>query len=373
MPEAFAAADVPALRRDLAEWMKDGRGMRFHRRMSRTAGSMTGHPELDDHPDMMRAWAEMVTEHESRVLASAEMYFVTAEMTAIIRQAADSMPAFAPAASDFPSPSGLIVYAAPLVEFDRPEEAAALIVGGKVVLDFRDDPYEHTRIVAVTWGPYDAGGNWPRGGVMMSFYVDRADMLDRALDDRVRRDVRGELARLVPDNECGIAYPVDADAQVRTDASLREHDSAGYTSSWAKYLLATLLLMRQPLVYQRTEPIRRSLRRQLERAGHPVGDIKILDARPHTHANMAGADPGDEQPPAVEGTGRKVRVRFPVPGFWRNQWYASRGVHRPKWIEEHWRGPEGAPIVHAEKVRVLRDGPTAPPVAGPAEVVSDDA
>ncbi|MDH2425754.1 hypothetical protein [Sphaerisporangium sp. TRM90804] len=358
MSDAFEAADVPALRRDTLTWLTDGRGFGFHAQMSRSAGSMLGRPDLDGNPAVMRAYAELVCEQETRALRDAELYYVTAEMTRIVRAAAADLPAFVPAEGDFPSAAGLIVFESPLAEYRRPEnDISAMIVEGRVVMDFRDQPYEDTRVVAATWSPCTMRGSWEHGGVWMGFYTSRALMLERILDDRVRDDLRPTLGPLVPDNECGIKYVKPAEREHQEEL-LRAHDQPGYTSHWAKYLMATLLLMRQPLTYQRTEPIRRGLRRQLERSGLPAGPVQILDARPRRYTTVPRDQEAEDQP--EEDTSRKLSVRFPVRGFWRQQWYPSRGLHRPKWIAEHWRGPDDAPIAHPERVRVLRSHPAQP-------------
>ncbi|MGI5286610.1 hypothetical protein ACQEVF_25180 [Nonomuraea polychroma] len=356
MTDGFEASDVPALRRDLLEWIRDGRGLAFHARMSHSAGTMLGQPEYDGHPGMMRAYAEMLVAQETRTLADAELYFVTAEMTELVQTAAADLPAFPPDAGDFPTPAGLIVYETPLVHYER-SELTALVIDGRLAFD-PGDGREQVGVSACTWGPYDAGGQWRHGGVWMSFYRNRAEMLAKLHHDRDRDNLRDIVTRLVPDNEYGIQFTADQAGKASLEERLAETDKPAYTSYWAKHLMATLLLMRQPLVYQRAEPIRRGLRRQLERSGYPTGDICILDARPRQYTTV----PRDETGPAPEqaGTeegGRKLSVRFPVRGFWRNQWYPSRGVHRPKWIDPHWRGPEDAPITHPERVRVLRHHP----------------
>jgi hypothetical protein len=354
---AFNPGDVPALRRELLNWLRDGRGLTFHSRMSHDAGTRMGRPELDGHPGMMRAYAEMLVEHETRTLANADLYYVTAEMTEIVQAAAADMPAFPPDADDFPALSGFIVYETPLVRYERPE-GVAVMVDGRMAYEPSSDGREEIGVTACTWGPYDAGGQWKHGGVWMSFYRNRAEILSRLLDDRLLEDIRGDNARLVPDNEYGIQFTADK-ADKADKASMEERlagvDQPAYTSWWAKHLLATLLLMRQPLVYQRTEPVRRGLRRQLERSGCPTGDIRILDARPRRYTTVPhNGEPDTQHAQEEEATGRKISVRFPVRGFWRRQWYPSRGVHRPKWIDPHWRGPEDAPITHPERVRVLR-------------------
>ncbi|MEU9887928.1 hypothetical protein [Sphaerisporangium sp. NPDC051011] len=355
---SFEAADVPALRRDLLGWLGDGRGYRFHATMSHDAGTLMGRPELNGDPRMMAAYAEMLVEQETRTLRSAELYYVTPEMAAIVRAAAESMPAFPPTAGDFPSPAGFVVFGAPMVEYDRPDHGGPVWVDGRLALD---ETHDHIGISAATWGPYDSNGGWKSGGVWMSFYRARAEWLAKARDERFRKHVLTDHVRLIPDNEYGIKYETDPARRAALEADLKAKDQPAYTSYWAKHLLAALLLMRQPLVYQRTEPIRRGLRRQLERSGLPTGDIRILDARPRRYNTVPRDQEADVRPEdgdqAGEETGRRLTVRFPVRGFWRQQWYPSRGVHRPKWIDPHWRGPEDGEIVHPERVRVLRQHP----------------
>ncbi|MDF6042102.1 hypothetical protein LRD69_07970 [Streptomyces sp. JH14] len=42
-------------------------------------------------------------------------------------------------------------------------------------------------------------------------------------------------------------------------------------------------------------------------------------------------------------------------GHWRNHYYSSRKANRPTWIDQHIKGPDGAPILDPEKlVNLLR-------------------
>lgn len=51
----------------------------------------------------------------------------------------------------------------------------------------------------------------------------------------------------------------------------------------------------------------------------------------------------------VEPAGRALTVRFPVRGFWRNQWYPSIREHRQIWIHPYIKGPEDAPFVMKDR------------------------
>jgi len=49
-------------------------------------------------------------------------------------------------------------------------------------------------------------------------------------------------------------------------------------------------------------------------------------------------------------TDRTYFHQWYVRGHWRNQWYPSRGVHRPVWISPHLKGPDDAPVLTGTKV-----------------------
>lgn len=83
-----------------------------------------------------------------------------------------------------------------------------------------------------------------------------------------------------------------------------------------------------------------------------VIDMRRYEPRPHAKSNIPR---------------RITDHRWVVSGHWRNQWYPKRGLHRPKWIPGHVKGPEGAPLRHVEKVHALREIPTPPgPISGPS-------
>ena len=52
----------------------------------------------------------------------------------------------------------------------------------------------------------------------------------------------------------------------------------------------------------------------------------------------------ERTPTTGTGTTRTYSIRFVVHGFWRNQWYAKRAVHAPKWIASYVKGPKDAPL-----------------------------
>ncbi|MFE5485932.1 hypothetical protein [Streptomyces sp. NPDC056527] len=50
------------------------------------------------------------------------------------------------------------------------------------------------------------------------------------------------------------------------------------------------------------------------------------------------------------GVGRGDRHRWIVRGHWRNHYYPARKAHPPIWIDQHFKGPDGAPILDPDKL-----------------------
>lgn len=109
-------------------------------------------------------------------------------------------------------------------------------------------------------------------------------------------------------------------------------------------LKSAWLMMQQEEVVDtsETEPSRSSAKRIRRQGGDP-GKVRIVDIKRRQYASQ-----GREQ------YAREYDHRWKVRGHWRNQWYPSRGVHRPKWIEEHVRGPEDAPLIERDTVYRLK-------------------
>ena len=104
-------------------------------------------------------------------------------------------------------------------------------------------------------------------------------------------------------------------------------------------LIATWLLMGQPIVSSLPEPLPRQTRRALQRANLPVPEVRVVKLRQPKHPHAE-----------AEAAGRTYTKRWVVRGHWRNQWYPSRNDHRPIYIPTHIKGPDGAQLIVSEKV-----------------------
>lgn len=385
----YAPADAPRLRREMVEWTRDYAVW--------WTEYMLGQRRQALYPDAptARHAAEVLAAEETARLTGAEVFYADAEVAALVQRIAPSMPLFAPRPWDFPAPTGFILFGEPLAArpIDDMERAHADRMGIDADLLQLD-----AEVVAASWGPWEPGGRYPGwatalptqaefwrhgGGMWISFYADRHPLShERAtarraeIHDQLRRtgrtargleviadaDALVQLEQLAatdsplhPENETAFALRPEELPPGATEEDYGIADIEGTISPWARALLATFLLMRQDGVGQATtERVARPERKRHTRAKLPdTGDIHVIRLHRRT--------PTPATPGAATPTGRHLSVRFPVGPFWRNQYYPSTKTHRPKLIAQYLKGPADAPLVGADRVRVI----TAPPQETP--------
>lgn len=120
---------------------------------------------------------------------------------------------------------------------------------------------------------------------------------------------------------CGIAETVDA------------------AMAFSRFFMAAAAWLRQKIVVESHggQGIRQAAR-QLQRE-HKLPEmprVRVIELRRSEYVKRDDT--------ATDGTGRRLSVRFVVRGFWRNQWYATRKEHAPKYIESYLKGPSDAPM-----------------------------
>ncbi|GAA2455770.1 hypothetical protein GCM10010191_88770 [Actinomadura vinacea] len=324
-----APAAVPQLRAAMARQMRSPWEVRH------TTGALAmGRGSIIPNAPTPEAAAQVLCEQEYQRLRAAELYFVSAEMTTLAVAAGESLPDFRLEPPDVPSPAGFIVFAEPIGSYINTD-------GGFTA---------RVPIVAVCWGPCDLPA-FPRGGVWFTYYAptDFAG-LERMLATQAGRPARSaERARLRQirgpltwDNEAAIGYGSQAKAHYKPgDSHTGDPDSF---APWAQTLRAAWLLMNQPNIAEAEDlhGTRASARRD-QRDGLPTGPVRLLHLRPATRAPGA---PDDDH------AARQYTCRWMVKGHWRQQWYPSRKVHRPIWINPHIKGPDGKPLKTGETVHI---------------------
>jgi hypothetical protein len=249
--------------------------------------------------------------------------------------AGESLPDFHLEPEDVPSPTGFIVFAEP--------------IGSYINTD--TEPAVRIPIVAVSWGQFRPDA-WPHGGVWVTYYaptdIEGAEKVARRLTGRPMRPrererLRANRAPLTWDNEAFIGYGVDQKADVKPGDS---HGPGGSASAapWLQTLRATWLLMNQGHIVEvdALAPDRAAVRRA-RREGLTPSPVRLIHLRRATREQ--GAPEGD-------GAAREFTCRWMVRGHWRQQWYPSRGVHRPIWINPHLKGPDDKPLRTGETVQI---------------------
>lgn len=322
-------AQVPDLRAALAAQM------RAPFEISRTAEAIAGGrgsliPPSRDPAEAAR----ILCEQEYERLTGAALYAVTASMTRLAVVAGESLPDFHLEPEDVPSPTGFMV-------FDEP-------IGSYVNTDGLTP--ERFPIVAVSWGQYHRAG-LPRGGLWITFYTpvdipgmerQAASLAGRPLRERERMRIRALSGPLNWDNEAVIGYGSEQKATYRPGAS---HDAKlDEFAPWSQTLRAAWVLMSQPQIaeVEEVEPSR-AARRRAQRAGIDIHAVRVL------HLRRLVRDHGQTED---DSPGREYTCRWMVRGHWRQQWYPSRGVHRPIWINPHIKGPDDKPLRTGETVHL---------------------
>lgn len=112
---------------------------------------------------------------------------------------------------------------------------------------------------------------------------------------------------------------------------------AGTSYPW-RFMAALFLFMNDRILTTTVRPASRSMQRRIARAKNIDIDAaptaKIIELRKREYV----------QGETREAADREYTCQWIVRGHWRNQWYASQGIHQPKWIVPHVKGPTDKPL-----------------------------
>jgi hypothetical protein len=328
--EPPAPASIPELRAAMARQMQSPWEV-----AQNAAALLAGQGSIVPPAPTPQASAQILCEQEYRRLRDAELYFVTAEMTRLAVAAGESLPDFHLEPQDVPAPAGFVVFAEPIGSYVNTEAGTPVRVP----------------IVTVSWGPCELV-RFPRGGVWFTFYsptdwagMERlaAQQARRPISSKERQRFRQMRGPLTWDNETAQGYGPGGKANYKPGDS--HIGDVASVAPWSQTLRAAWLLMAQPNIAQ-TEDLHRaraSTRRD-QRDGLNTGPVRLLRIRKATKAHGAPDD---------DGAAREYTCRWMVKGHWRQQWYPSRQVHRPIWINPHIKGPDGKPLKTGETVYLL--------------------
>lgn len=111
----------------------------------------------------------------------------------------------------------------------------------------------------------------------------------------------------------------------------------------ARFFAAGSLWLQQRILVRSMRPVERHERKRMEKDARaklrPLSDIQVIELRRRTVIPT-------EKPPSgstmVDWTCRWIVGG--TQGFWRNQWYPSKGYHQPKHIDPFIKGPADMPL-----------------------------
>lgn len=320
------AEHVPALRRELHQWMET-KGEAFYTDMIQVGLQ----PVRPAGPPA--AVAAQLATYETARLREADLWYLDHGLCQLLAVARNTMPRFAPKPHDLPSRHGFCVFAEPIYVREHLED----MIPGHLA-DVHNGEAVHIR--AVSWGPVflpDKIDKAPIGAVWMSFYAQFSGGNDPGLPP------------MIIDNEAVV--PWHPDGEPESGWLLPEPSSEETTHGWAAAVFAAFRLATQAgLTEQETQRTNRPERRRTQRDGLPPRDVRI--------ARLRTSDGHSSHPTGQ--TGHEYRHQWIVRGHWRNQRCGSRGQdRRPIWIAPHLKGPDGAPLIGGDRVTVV-DAPQQP-------------
>jgi len=251
-------------------------------------------------------------------LNQADIYWVSEDMCAVLTTAQKTMPDDDVIIEPPPSPHGFLVFAVPLIVPIVEEFGRAL------------------HLNALQWRP-------------ATRTIPKSDTNPGQVDD-------GTLMQwfTVPEDKESLAFsgpfsPVSDGCFLPTGSILRSTNDLRIGSldqtavNLNRHARALWSLMQQPIAalgdLDATGKQNRAARR-LRTEVKPTVVVTLRRAR-NGHAED-------------EATDVHYSHRWVVRGHWRRHWYSSLGTHKPLWINEHVKGPDGAPLVVKEKVIAWR-------------------
>jgi hypothetical protein len=244
------------------------------------------------------------------ILGIGGTYAVTRDIVDVLEQAAPSLPSFILHVEDLPSPHGFVWLERAIVVPDINDKSLVVRGFGWTLSALRlPDGTSEPAVIMLAW-------------------TDPRDPRDHAYGEF--RDAFGAPLGLLS-MLAGI-FPINV--------AWQEAHGRPKATGLGEFWLTLLRFMDEPWINtERYEPDRHLSKRAMRTLNH-VPEVHVVHLR--RAAARGNTDPGAGN---VEWSHRWL-----VRGHWRNQWYPSLEVHKPRWIAEHVKGPEHAPLVVHDKI-----------------------
>lgn len=332
--QIITARDLPEIRAEMAAWLVD-------------PGLYGGPATWAAHHETATALAEHRAAGEwARSLTLADLYFVDADMARLARSAGLALPSYRLHPEDLPARNGLMVWEVPITDgYDGGEYTGAPLAcatwavrGNGVDVRMWSGREE--------WLAYMATGD-ERAGIepLTPAHIRAARQRNpQPIVSMFATHLRfGRTPGWLP-SEVGGPSPAGMSVYELEDRA----QALGHLEQAERALVVSWLLMGQTLTRTDTEYASKASAKRIARLDpNLLTAVRYVQLR---HRGMPGQDRGEG-----DGAGRSYAHRWVVRGHWRNQWYPSRKANRPIWIDDHLKGPDGAPILDPDKlVNVLR-------------------
>ena len=318
-PDQWSARAVPGWRRELADAWDDAAARR-QARLDRIGGAQVARMLAgDDVVDLVGH-----TQQQASALRAADLYWVTGDMAAQALDASQDVPGFTTA--DLISPSGLVLFQAPLPDIDTPRLTLTdgTVWAGRVPvwgLWWHPRSADQTVVEVLTRAEAMPGPMVAGAGVQPVLVLPVSRHQGIIFDD----------VKTIADSETGRAMP---------------RDSLGVLA----LLSAMSVLMTTPTIAERRTLNARTGRTHTDEnrtRARPADLVTTIDLRPLRHApetNQPSSDPG-----------REYRHRWIVRGHWTHQPHGPRNsLRKLTYRAPYIKGPPDAPLLATQKVMVWR-------------------
>lgn len=331
-PSRFTPHQALEMQDELGRWLQTDYAIRFFDGWTE-ARKRDGYPTAQDSP------LERVKLEQRRILG-ARTYWISEEMVELASHAARSMPHQPIGPEDLPCPNGFMLFEQPVVMPDAHGKSITLAA----------ICWEVVTALTHEWAGHVHSPVSKMPGVLWTYWSDLEDPRDSygqempAATQRwlckagFRICLSGEDFEGFGRGECAVDF-------------LAKHfsvsaDSIQESLHWQRRMpIALWVLMEQTLAVNTDERPARPLRRRMEKENSPLAAslVRVVTLRRARHELPEGHEPS------------KVNWshRWIVGGHWRNQWLASRQMHRLQWIAPYVKGPDEKPLAIKRTVHTL--------------------
>lgn len=289
-----------------------------------------------------------VSERYSTALMSAETYFVTGEICSILWDSLDSLPKFPLTAAHIPSLFGFTYLSSPKEVMDHATAELLHIESASpkvpVSLDLRAVSWELGQQVdpvdgvatkdLLSQSHCELGEHYGTCGICGQRHLNSLEVTFWAESPELRKRYvgLGPISRVRWSFDEKLSWAEEDWGDIHSGAA---PEYVHVICQCRKFLVSFLCFIQQKLCSRERIPLPRSTRRRAARWQVPSPDINVITLRRRVYPVNR-----------PEGAGLPVdwSCRWIVRGHWRDQFYPSRGLHIPIFIESYIKGPDGKPI-----------------------------